>query len=523
MRKREKISNLNDQSIKERFREIIQKSDFQRKKQLNSDLNYKRFFDQQENDEFIIARDIFQKLKLAKQEDEKNPNINWQDKDKATILVEKTIEDKNFLSNQIDTLIKTKSIKIFIQIIKLINDFCYYSNKVIAYCYNYLNKIYDNSISLNDEESYNQILFLINNCISFKSSQDIEQGLTERLFNFVTNENFHNKNPLITKPQAYYSLYLLNVGADDYLSLSKEKIVILIKSMVQEIYSSSNDIYFCDLVLKLMNSLIKNNIFYQIENHNEIRFIICKFIDGVFNIFDMKVIKENNINFQKNDNNNNDLILFQHLTFYLLSILFSSFLFDNNDDFRMIFNDERIQKIKKMIEFYADIENNNIDEIIKPMILLILNMTDSKSLLFKDIYLSSKVKSVIIEKEYKNDIDKIMNIIEILKNILKLDIEEISIFYLKDKNFWEYINEHLENDNYIIIEEILNLFMIILELISKYNKLETLVIFMINKYDLNSKIDKLCYIKEENNISVKASSIIEYLNRDEKNKMFFDN
>jgi hypothetical protein len=189
----------------------------------------------------------------------------------------------------------------------------------------------------------------------------------------------------------------------------------------------------------------------------------------------------------------------------------------------MIFNDERIQKIKKMIEFYADIENNNIDEIIKPMILLILNMTDSKSLLFKDIYLSSKVKSVIIEKEYKNDIDKIMNIIEILKNILKLDIEEISIFYLKDKNFWEYLNEHLENDNYIIIEEILNLFMIILELISKYNKLETLVIFMINKYDLNSKIDKLCYIKEENNISVKASSIIEYLNRDEKNKMFFDN
>ena len=523
MRKREKGSNLNDQSIKERFREIIQKENFQRKQQLNSDLNYKRFFDQQENDEFIIARDIFQKLKLAKQEDEKNPNINWQEKDKATILVEKTIENKNFLLNQIDTLIKTKSVKIFIQIIKLLNDFCYYSNKVISYCFNYLIKIYDNSISLNDEECYNQILFLINNCISFKSSQDIEQGLTERLFNFVTSQDFHNKNPLITKPQAYYSLYLLNIGADDYLSLSKDKIIILIKSMVQEINSSSDDIYFCDLALKLMNSLIKNNIFYQIENHNEIRFIICMFIDGIFNIFDLKIINQSNIDFLNNINNNNDLNLFQHLTFYLLSILFSSFLFDNNDDFRMIFNDERIQKIKKMIEFYADIENNNIDEIIKPMILLILNMTDSKSLLFKDIYLSSKVKSVIIEKEYKNDIDKIMNIIEILKNILKLGTEDISMFYLKDKNFWEYLNEHLENDNYSIIEEILNLLMIILELIRKFNKLETLVIFMINKYDLNSKIDKLSYIKEENNISEKACSIMNYLNQDENNKMFFDN
>ncbi len=115
-----------------------------------------------------------------------------------------------------------------------------------------------------------------------------------------------------------------------------------------------------------------------------------------------------------------------------------------------------------------------------------------------------------------------MDIIEILKNILKLDTEDITMFYLKDKNFWEYVNEHLENDNYFIIEEILNLLMIVLELIRKYNKLETLVFFMINKYDLNSKIDKLCYMKEENNISVKACSIMEYLNEDEKNKMFFD-
>ena len=182
MRNKEKISNLNDNSIKERFRDIMRKGENLRKQQLINDLNNKRFFSEQENKKFIKARDLAQGLKKAKKkDDEENDMLNWQEKDNSTKYIEQILKDDElFLQNQIDTLIKTKSEKIFNQIIKLMNEFCYYSNKVISYCFDYLIKIYDNGILINDEECINQCLYMITNCITFKSSQEIEQGLSER-------------------------------------------------------------------------------------------------------------------------------------------------------------------------------------------------------------------------------------------------------------------------------------------------------------------------------------------------------
>ena len=162
------------------------------------------------------------------------------------------------------------------------NEFCYYSNKVISYCFDYLIKIYDNGILINDEECINQCLYMINNCITFKSSQEIEQGLSERLYYFVTDENFHTRNPSLTKPQCYYALYLLNVGADNYLPISKDKSVILIKSIINEIRNSLDQIYFCNLSLKLMNSFIKSDLFYNINNKSDLRNFIEIFLDSIF-------------------------------------------------------------------------------------------------------------------------------------------------------------------------------------------------------------------------------------------------
>ena len=78
MRNKEKISNLNDNSIKERFRDIMRKGENLRKQQLINDLNNKRFFSEQENKEFIKARDLAQGLKKAKKkDDEENDMLNW--------------------------------------------------------------------------------------------------------------------------------------------------------------------------------------------------------------------------------------------------------------------------------------------------------------------------------------------------------------------------------------------------------------------------------------------------------------
>ena len=526
MRNKEKISNLNDNSIKERFRDIMRKGENLRKQQLINDLNNKRFFSEQENKEFIKARDLAQGLKKAKKkDDEENDMLNWQEKDNSTKYIEQILKDDElFLQNQIDTLIKTKSEKIFNQIIKLMNEFCYYSNKVISYCFDYLIKIYDNGILINDEECINQCLYMITNCITFKSSQEIEQGLSERLYYFVTDENFHSRNPSLTKPQCYYALYLLNVGADNYLPISKDKSVILIKSIINEIRNSLDQIYFCNLSLKLMNSFIKSDLFYNINNKSDLRNFIEIFLDSIFQFYDTKILNQN---FEKlkeylNDNSNiPDITIFQHLSIYTFVFLFSSFLVDDNETFRIIFNEKRVQKIQQMFELYECVDDNDL--IIVPMILLILNMAESKSLLFKNIYLSNKVKNFIIGKEYRNNFDKVMNIIQTLQYILNLNNEEISSFYLKDKNLWSFINDQINSDNDNIIEELLNLILIILELIRKYNKLELTVILMFNKYELNTKIEKLFYKKGGNKIPEKATSIIGILNNFESNKMLFDN
>ena len=61
-----KNKNISTKSIKERLFENIEKKNSMRKENIQKDIDSKRFFNQEENEQFIKARDASQHLKIAK-------------------------------------------------------------------------------------------------------------------------------------------------------------------------------------------------------------------------------------------------------------------------------------------------------------------------------------------------------------------------------------------------------------------------------------------------------------------------
>ena len=104
------------------------------------------------------------------------------------------------------TLIKTNNIKILYLILKNLNEFCYYSNEVLDYCYYNILNIFDKTLNINDDDCIAQMLYMVNSCITYKAVKEIEVGLCERLFSFAVDNNFHNRNVKTVKPQTYYNI-----------------------------------------------------------------------------------------------------------------------------------------------------------------------------------------------------------------------------------------------------------------------------------------------------------------------------
>ena len=61
-----KNKNISSKSIKERLFENMEKENSMRKQNMQKDIDSKRFFNQEENEQFIKARDASQHLKIAK-------------------------------------------------------------------------------------------------------------------------------------------------------------------------------------------------------------------------------------------------------------------------------------------------------------------------------------------------------------------------------------------------------------------------------------------------------------------------
>ena len=123
-----KNKNIKGKSIKERLLENIEKESLLRKQNMQKEIDSKRYFDEEENSQFIKARDASQHLKIAKKKDKEHPNKNWKEKTNAARLVEEYILDKEFIPAQFNTLIKSTNLKYINLIIKNLNEFCFYSN-----------------------------------------------------------------------------------------------------------------------------------------------------------------------------------------------------------------------------------------------------------------------------------------------------------------------------------------------------------------------------------------------------------
>ena len=61
-----KNKNIKGKSIKERLLENIEKESLLRKQNMQKEIDSKRYFDEEENSQFIKARDASQHLKIAK-------------------------------------------------------------------------------------------------------------------------------------------------------------------------------------------------------------------------------------------------------------------------------------------------------------------------------------------------------------------------------------------------------------------------------------------------------------------------
>ena len=155
-----------------------------------------------------------------------------------------------------------------------------------------------------------------------------------------------------------------------------------------------------------------------------------------------------------------------------------------------------------------------------PLLMLLCSLADSKFEMFLPIFLLPKTKNLIIERNYKFNNEKIIDILTIIKLILEFNNIDLSNFYLNDKNVWEFINIQIENnDNPKIIEETLNLIMEILSISKNFGgELEKNIIFNLNQFEINIKIEKL-YNTFDENVSEKANGIIQYLQHKEKVNM----
>ena len=515
-----KTKNISSKSIKERLFENIEKENSIRKKNMQKDIDSKRFFDQEENEEFIKARDASQHLKIAKKKDKENPVKNWRYKTNAARFVEECIIDKQFIPNQYNTLIKTNNIKILYIILKNLNEFCYYSNDVLDFCYYKILNIFDKTLNVNDDDCIAQMLYMVNSCITYKAVREIEIGLCERLFSLAVDKNFHNRNVKTVKPQTYYNIYLINIGSKEGLLISGEKLSILYRNVINEINMSFDEVYFCILGIKVMTGFFKLDIFEKFKDKkNELFEIASYFVDVIFNFYDSKIYTKNKEELIKEYDSETDIILFQHLAIHLLSTLIGSFANRFNEAFPIIFNKEKVDKIIKIIELVYDYHQLQ-DMIAIPLLMLLCSLADSKFEMFLPIFLLPKTKNLIIERNYKFNNEKIIDILTIIKLILEFNNIDLCNFYLNDKNVWEFINIQIENnDNPKIIEETLNLIMEILSISKNFGgELEKNIIFNLNQFEINIKIEKL-YNTFDENVSEKANGIIQYLQHKEKVNM----
>ena len=515
-----KNKNISSKSIKERLFENMEKENSMRKQNMQKDIDSKRFFNQEENEQFIKARDASQHLKIAKNKDKDNPVKNWRYKTNAARFVEECIIDKQFIPNQYNTLIKTNNIKILHLILKNLNEFCYYSNEVLEFCYYNILNIFDKAINVNDDDCIAQMLYMVNSCITYKAVKEIEIGLCERLFSLAVDKNFHNRNVKTVKPQTYYNIYLINIGSREGLLISGEKLSILYRNVVNEINMSFDEVYFCILGIKVMTGFFKLDVFEKFKDKkNELFEIASYFIDVIFNFYDSKIYTKNKEELISEYDSETDIILFQHLAIHLLSTLIGSFANRFNDAFEIIFNKEKVEKITKIIELIYDYKELK-DMLVIPLLMLLCSLADSKFELFMEIFILPKTKNLIIERNYKFNNEKIIDILTIIRYILEFNNLDLCNFYLNDKNVWEFINIEIENNtNPKVIEETLNLIMEILSIAKKFGgELEKNIMFNLNQYEINIKIEKLCNSFNEN-IPEKATGIIQYFHHKEQMNM----
>ena len=519
-----KNKNIKGKSIKERLLENIEKESLLRKQNMQKEIDSKRYFDEEENSQFIKARDASQHLKIAKKKDKEHPNKNWKEKTNAARLVEEYILDKEFIPAQFNTLIKSTNLKYINLIIKNLNEFCFYSNEVLNFCFTNILKIFDKAILVNDDEFIAQMLYLVNLCITFKADKEIEIGLSERLFNFVTDSSFHNRNVKTVKPQCYYNMYLMNIGSKEGLLISSEKIPFLYKNVINEIKNSFEDTYFCILGIKFMTGFFKLDTFEKFKNKKSELFEIAgKFVDVVYNFYENKIYTIDRAQLIKEYKTESDNILFQHLSIHLLSTLIGSFANRFNEAFEIIFNKDKVEKLTTIIELVYEYDQLQ-DIIVIPLLMLFCSLAESKSLLFQNMFFSPKIKNLIIERNYRFDSEKIVDILLIIKLILEFNNFELCKYYLEDKNIWEYIKTEIDNkDEPKVIEEELNLIMEILSIAKKYGgEFEKNIMFNFNQYELNLKIEQLCNSFKED-IPKKAIGIIEYLHHKELSQMEIEN